>query len=287
MANSGSYVFDEAVENDIDGDSAITLDYYDRGDYAALLKKDPFFSAGNIGAAFNPLMQDSLRLFSRTIFGISQTDKNVLEYIDRMLYCKEQCNGWNSCVVDNDCRSANQEWGLYKQFYLNLKQRFYELARINSSNQVFANCANCYVGSTPLDIVDTCALSLTDFSVSTEVHLCTGTDKCKIYPAVQIAYKRYTEDPLPYPAVYGTIRVFRTNNTDTVVVRKMDAKFWWLFEIGLASPTQILIDSAWLEAVSCKPPYLAYNPSSSTCGIPDTCANGIYVSLDKPDMSFI
>src|SRR5258706_15757000 len=77
---------------------------------------------------------------------LAQSDKNILQFIDVVLYCKTQTNGWDGCNPDSACRSRNREWFLYKELYLNLKQRFYETARRSSTNPVFSNCVNCFIG---------------------------------------------------------------------------------------------------------------------------------------------
>ncbi len=161
IANSNSYDFDRRVEDMLDADTADAYNWFDPADYKELLDADPFFNGGGNGASLYNRMKDSLRLFSRTYVGFAQTDKNILQFIDLILYCKydSSCHVWDSCTVDNDCRSRNREWYFYKQFYLNLKQKFYEVARL--THEDFEDCRNCFIGKdllgyVPGPCVDTC-----------------------------------------------------------------------------------------------------------------------------------
>lgn len=49
IANSGSYAFDNEIENWLDADTAMARDWFDPTDFAALLNKDPFFNSGGSG----------------------------------------------------------------------------------------------------------------------------------------------------------------------------------------------------------------------------------------------
>ncbi len=53
---------------------------------------------------------------------------------------------------DSACRSLNREWFIYKQFYFSLKLKFYGKARRTSSDPIFANCVNCYIGKDILEL---------------------------------------------------------------------------------------------------------------------------------------
>lgn len=176
VKNSESTAFDRSLNDDFtDADTAMLMGYFKRSndpvgntDYAALLDKDPFFTLqASEGKAYYQQMKDSLALFSRTLLRFSQSDKNILQYIDNVLYCGRQSDGWDNCHVDGACRAPNREWELYKSLYLNLKQQFYEMARRRSSDSVFANCVNCFIGQDLLQAsVSTCApLPPSDFSL--------------------------------------------------------------------------------------------------------------------------
>jgi RHS repeat-associated protein len=148
LANPGSYAFDDMIRDFDDADSAMRAGYFDvrRQAFDTLLHYDPFFNGG-LGGPLKERMRDSLRLFSRTLLRYSVADKNILQFIDVAVYCNNQYNGWQSCIApDSSCRSDYQEWLLYRNLYLNLKQKFYEEARRSSSDPMFSNCTNCFVG---------------------------------------------------------------------------------------------------------------------------------------------
>lgn len=172
VKNSASSAFDRSLDDDFnDADTAMLIGYYHRNndpskdtDYDALLNKDPFFTLpGSEGVAYYQQMKDSLALFSRTLLRFTQSDKNILQYIDNVIYCGRQSDGWDNCHVDSACRAPNREWELYKSLYLNLKQQFYEMARRGSTDPVFANCVNCFIGK---DIIQSAALSCTPLPAS-------------------------------------------------------------------------------------------------------------------------
>jgi RHS repeat-associated protein len=150
IANSSSYEFNKEIEDWIDADTAIARGWFNPTNYKALLEKDPFFNTVSgvpgKGVPFYTRMDDSLRLYSRTSVRLSHSDKNILQFIDVVLYCKTQADPWDGCIPDDNCRSRNREWELYKQLYLNLKTRFNEEAKRSDSDTTFANCANCYIG---------------------------------------------------------------------------------------------------------------------------------------------
>jgi RHS repeat-associated protein len=166
LANSNSYEFDKQVENLTDADSAKSRGWFDPAVYYKLLDADPFFSGVSNLIRHNK-MKKALLQFSRRYVRNSQPNKNILQFIDIILYCKTQYNGWTSCNPDSACRSRNREWLMYKTLYLNLKQKFYEDAR--RTNPQFAACTNCNIGD---DLLDGTGLGIctpppkTDFSIS-------------------------------------------------------------------------------------------------------------------------
>ncbi|SJZ93246.1 RHS repeat-associated core domain-containing protein [Sediminibacterium ginsengisoli] len=148
-AISNSYAFDDYVKEAVNiGDSAIANGYFSKTDYLALLKKDPFFDPalrGNDSTYFK-LMRDNLEFFSRTMVGYSLPDKNILQFTYMVMYCKNEASPWDAnCRIDDSCRSMTREWEFYKQQYFNLKEVFYEKARLADPD--FKDCRNCYIGN--------------------------------------------------------------------------------------------------------------------------------------------
>ncbi|HEV7782030.1 MAG TPA: LamG-like jellyroll fold domain-containing protein, partial [Chitinophagaceae bacterium] len=180
--NSESNQFDRDVEDMMDADTAMARDWFDPADYKELLDADPFFTDGGNGVPYYEQMKDSLRLFSRTLVGFAQSDKNLLQFVDLILYCTgvENCDIWDECSPDNDCRSRNREWFLYKLFYLNLKKKFYEEARLNNVSPIFSNCSNCFIGKDLAAGIFTCP-EYSDFTFENPA-----------YPTWNILYKNGT-----------------------------------------------------------------------------------------------
>ncbi len=164
--NSSFYAFDESVKNSVQtGGKAVQKQYYDRTDPIALLKKDPFFQPANHGgdSTYYKQMRDSLNLYSRSLVGYAQSDKNILAVVDMLVYCKNSSSPWDGCQIDDSCRSVNREWDIYRQLYMNMKEAFYEKARLASP--IFSNCKNCYIGSDIIGMIraaDTIVASITD-----------------------------------------------------------------------------------------------------------------------------
>ncbi|MGV3768134.1 MAG: RHS repeat-associated core domain-containing protein [Chitinophagaceae bacterium] len=152
ISNSESFRFDRDIENWLDGDSAIAKGWFHPTAYDTIITVDPFFAPGGNGYAFRQKMRDELKYFSRTMAGLGLPDKNILSVIDVILYCKDQPDGWGQCIPDSACRARNREWFMYNQLYLNLKRKYYELARRESANPVFSACVNCYIGKDLLEL---------------------------------------------------------------------------------------------------------------------------------------
>ena len=153
IANSESYEFDNEIQTWISADSVMNKGWFNPGVYDTIMAHDPFFLPGGNGYALKDKMRDSLRLFSRTFARLSLSDKNILQFVDVILYCKTQSNGWDGCNPDSACRSRNREWFLYQQLYLNLKQQFYEEARRTSADPTFSSCVNCHIGKDPVTTI--------------------------------------------------------------------------------------------------------------------------------------
>lgn len=157
LANERSFVFDDSLINVLDdADTAIAYGYFNpntavSGYYLALLEKDPFFrSTSPQGKGYlanlRDNMEDSLLLFSRTLYGTMFSDKNILQTIDRLLYCDKGGTDWTTCAPVDSCRSRDMEWAMYKNFYLNLKRAFYKQAMALDTSTTFNQCRNCFAG---------------------------------------------------------------------------------------------------------------------------------------------
>jgi len=160
-AASSSYLFDAKLREQVTtGEQAQTAGYFSRSNYKAILDagKDPFFATGGPGASYKTSMQDDLLNASRVLLviikdanDIAQPGKNILQLIDWMLYCKpadtsatqtQWVNSWNSCTVSSDCRSLTREWEMYRNYYLQLKSKYVQLAK----EAALPDCKNCFIG---------------------------------------------------------------------------------------------------------------------------------------------
>jgi RHS repeat-associated protein len=290
LANSNSKQFDMNLQNMEDADSAIALNWFKPNDYKALLDSDPFFANGGGGAAIYNYMRDSLQYFSRTYAGFSQSDKNILQFIDIILYCNKQYNGWDACNPDSACRSRNKEWFLYKNLYLNLKERFYEAARRASPNPVFANCANCFIGG---DLGAQCypASDFTTFVVNgppAEAGSCLGNSPRVHYNGTA----PITND------IFLNITLHTDQNTDTTFniifpanatdlrIDCLPELYNWFLDNQYMVPS-VHVDSVTINSVICSPIFVDVPPSNfvdSTCNY--SCPDGIYPDIERVHVSY-
>jgi RHS repeat-associated protein len=167
---SGSFAFDEMLREKItSGQDATSRGFYSRTNYKAILdaNKDPFFATGGIGAAYKQEMVSDLQNFSQVLnITLSNNSvqplavKNILQYIDWLLYCKVEftgsnsqdvINSWNNCIASAGCRSATREWDLYREYYLKLKSKYVAFAKRRDK----PGCINCFIGGDPSAITAT------------------------------------------------------------------------------------------------------------------------------------
>jgi RHS repeat-associated protein len=156
--NEVSYTFDETLKEQITtGELAVQKGYYDRTNFNALVNVDPFFNGG-YGTSYKTSMQNDLASLSTAIHMIVkdansnvQPSKNILQLIDWSLYCKpldpnatsqQVLDSWNSCVPTSVCRSLTSEWELYRNYYLQVKSKYMQMAKQAHD----PSCANCFVG---------------------------------------------------------------------------------------------------------------------------------------------
>jgi hypothetical protein len=128
---------------------------YDTSNVRWLVDHDPFFLSGGKGYNFAPAFVDDLANYSRNIVG-GQTQgmpvRSLTKFVDYMLYCADYngstnvhnipvkaADNWSNCVPDNNCRIPDREWALYREKYLELKEKYYQLAR-NTSQYCGAAC---------------------------------------------------------------------------------------------------------------------------------------------------
>ncbi|RBL89109.1 RHS repeat-associated core domain-containing protein [Chitinophaga flava] len=144
--------FDASLEDIHTGQDARNAGYWDGSNPLLLLQKDAFFAAGGAGASSYSTMQNKLQQFSRYIRNdASLPVSNVLQVINYIVYCAKDTTvkGFNNCAGPANCaagRDEDQEWELYRTFYLQLKAPQMEIARGNSPIDTVRNSRNCYIG---------------------------------------------------------------------------------------------------------------------------------------------
>jgi len=143
------------------GTDAVNAGYYNHSDVLALLKLDPWFKNGR-GTAYYSNMQADLQAASdvlkhgrRRNNGTKLGTKNLIQLVDWLMYCKPTNSdvtaaqadaSWNSCSPNASCRSTTAEWSLYLNYYLQLKSKYYTIAKQLAN----PNCRDCFIGTDPL-----------------------------------------------------------------------------------------------------------------------------------------
>lgn len=118
-----------------------------------LVAHDPFFKTGGLGHDHAALMALDLNEYSKNVLKkdpnvligtFYPSLKNLLQVNLIQLYCSVEGsttnsssdpNVWNNCSPRLDCREFNREWQLYRDAYLELKQKYIDLVRKNSTCQ--------------------------------------------------------------------------------------------------------------------------------------------------------
>jgi RHS repeat-associated protein len=171
--NPASQQFNSQLETMNNPEDAVTAGYFDRTNPLKLVQADPFFQFGGYGYTYGytSQIQADLNAYSVNVMNLStQTTKNIFQTIDFLLYCGNQTPAisWDACTksVTDPCRSDYKEWLLYKEWYLELKHKYYTLAM----KQVLPQCKNCFIptsGNTDPGGWTTCtAPPVSDFSVA-------------------------------------------------------------------------------------------------------------------------
>jgi hypothetical protein len=172
--NEVSYTFDANLQqNYADGSDAANAGYYNHADPFALLERDPWFTNGGRGVPYYSQMQADLQRLT-TAIGVNPTDqtvspaqplpvKNIIQYIDWVLYCApsgtgataaDLTNSWNNCSPGDNCRSVTLEWQLYLQYYMQLKSKYYHIAKLayfapSAGPTQNPGCLDCFIGADP------------------------------------------------------------------------------------------------------------------------------------------
>jgi hypothetical protein len=149
VANSASFTFDRKIREMTKASQATThVPNLFTSDIHALVDADPFFNGGS-GSSLKGAMETDLTNYSE-VARLTQNNviKNVRQTINWMMYCRQTSN-WSSCSVDPQCVAPDREWELYRDIYLELKQKYYEQLRNNQG------CNNCHIGQSAAPVIGT------------------------------------------------------------------------------------------------------------------------------------
>lgn len=138
-----------------------------------LVDKDPFFMPGAPGAGLKNAFIADLNYYSRNVKKMSEDTfvvKHLGQYVDYMLYCADNDgttnnlstaeNKWLNCSPNPECRVWEREWQLYRRYYFELKQKYYQDQR----NAGICS-TSCKVGQ-PISVASNNCASTGDFSVT-------------------------------------------------------------------------------------------------------------------------
>ena len=232
--NEVSYTFDANLQQNYqDGSDAANAGYYNHADPFALLKLDPWFNGAGRGATYYANMQADLQNLT-TAISVNPTDqtvspaqplpvKNIIQYIDWVLYCApagtgataaDLTNSWNNCSPSANCRSVTLEWQLYLQYYMQLKSKYYRIAKLAYFQTTAGpagnpGCLDCFIGADALATAGCVPPDvLTNYQV---VHINSG-GTCGYYIV-------YNNGNSPFPSAYAitySLTNLGTTTTGTV-----------------------------------------------------------------------
>ncbi|PWV56687.1 RHS repeat-associated core domain-containing protein [Chitinophaga sp. S165] len=123
----------------------VTGAVYNKDNIRWLVDHDTFFMGK--GAAYAPLFINDLENYSRNIAGVIGVApvRNLVKFVDYMLYCADytgnininnvptrEADNWTNCSPVEACRIYDREWTMYRDKYLELKERYYQRLRDSS-----------------------------------------------------------------------------------------------------------------------------------------------------------
>ncbi|WP_346320983.1 RHS repeat-associated core domain-containing protein [Chitinophaga sp. YIM B06452] len=121
---------------------------YDPNAPAWLASADPYFQAGGQGNAYATAFTADLQNYSVNVKKVSgKSNKSITQFVDFMLYCSvagDSTNAstsdetWTDCTPKAGCRVIDREWQLYLQYYMELKQFYYQKDR--NENECVNKC---------------------------------------------------------------------------------------------------------------------------------------------------
>ena len=188
-ANTASYQWDERLQSMADKISDIPSivpgAVYSKTTYAWLANLDPFFKLGGAGHSYQEEFIYGLINYSETIPNFMNTglpSKTLSQYVDFQLYCSNQSvnantntntssDNWSNCTPNPDCRIPDLEWRTYRDKYIELKEKYYNLVR----SETYCN-GKCPVGNPVLVAAVTCPTA-SDFTIQAGSASCSANEQ--------------------------------------------------------------------------------------------------------------
>jgi len=184
---------------------------YNSTDPAWLVAGDPFFMAGGKGIGYKALFTAELNNYSSSVAGIASLPaKGLISYIDYLLYCSDitattntsaNANKWVNCVPDTACRIRDMEWTMYRDKYMELKQKYYQRYR----DSAYCGSSSCPVGDTISYTMSDCP-SVSSFTFQPEgIKFVTNIQRVKVTYIGITPLTKSTTVKLYYPVDYNKV----------------------------------------------------------------------------------
>ncbi|WP_343522276.1 RHS repeat-associated core domain-containing protein [Pedobacter sp.] len=137
MNHSGEKAWDNSLK---EIETAAAIGYHRNNPINWLLNTDPFFT-NPAHSTYKSNMEFDLTNFSVVKTGRNDVVvKNINGFIDFVLYCADTTGttnlgvnttlqNWSTCSPNDACRVENREWQLYRDYYLELKEKYIEILR--------------------------------------------------------------------------------------------------------------------------------------------------------------
>ncbi|TCC87295.1 hypothetical protein EZ428_21575 [Pedobacter frigiditerrae] len=154
-SNAGSVAWDDRLKgtNKASNVNAVAGVAYTRTSPTWLLANDPFFLSTGQGHLYADSLAADLTNYSLKVLKLTSfSTKNLSQYVDFSLYCSDtnaSTNSstnpaiWDNCLPKDSCRVENREWALYRDIYLELKEKYFQKVRQ-------AQCHSCEIGAKPV-----------------------------------------------------------------------------------------------------------------------------------------
>ncbi|WP_072362394.1 RHS repeat-associated core domain-containing protein [Chitinophaga sancti] len=148
QANSDNLRWEEKVTNIATISDIPTMlpgAVYSTTSFRWLADKDPAFD--NVLNGYRESFIADITNYTTNVLGITQVGtKSLVGYVDYMLYCADNSgntnannnplpntNNWSTCAPVETCRIADLEWRMYRDKYIELKEKYYAKVRGTST----------------------------------------------------------------------------------------------------------------------------------------------------------